>query len=244
VPSGLTASPGDGQVVLNWNANTESDLQGYNVYRGTAKLNAAPIAATTYTAAGLTNGTAYAFQISAVDASGNESAKSAVVNSTPQAASTVIVDGNASDWTSAAALNASASGSIAALKARNDGTYLYLLVKGSGLNVKSQFYLNTDNNTSTGYNPTGWAASGIDALLENQSLYAYSGTNNGWQWSLASTLSASQFVRNDTVIELSIPLSSLGLTSGKTIRIGYICNDSAANLLPANGGAPFSYTLQ
>ncbi len=244
VPSGLTASSGDSEVVLNWNANTESDLQGYNVYRGTIKLNAAPIAATTYTAAGLTNGTAYAFQISAVDASGNESAKTAAVHSTPQTAATITVDGHAGDWTSVPALNASPSGSVAALKARNDGNHLYLLVQGSGLDVKSQFYLNTDDNLSTGYNPAGWAPSGIDTLLENQGLYAYSGANNGWQWALASNLSASQFVKNNSVIELSIPLSSLGLTSGKTIRIGYICNDSAANLLPAGGGAPFSFTLQ
>jgi poly(hydroxyalkanoate) depolymerase family esterase len=35
VPSGLAAAAGDGFVMLDWNANTEGDLAGYNVYRST-----------------------------------------------------------------------------------------------------------------------------------------------------------------------------------------------------------------
>lgn|GEM_PF-2381464 len=243
IPAGLTASAGSGQVTLSWSANTESDLQGYNIYRGTTKLNTAPATGTTYTATGLTNGTSYSFQISAVDTSGNESAKSTAVSATPQAVTTITIDGSASDWGSVAALNSSAGGTITAMKAKNDGTNLYLLIQGSGLNVKSQFYLNTDNNASSGYNPANWATSGVDTLLENQNLYAYSGTNNGWTWSLASTLSSAQYVRNDTVIELAVPLSSLGLTAGSTIRLGFITNDSTVNRLPAANGTLLSYTL-
>jgi fibronectin type 3 domain-containing protein len=35
VPSGLVAAAGDGSILLNWNANIENDLAGYNVYRST-----------------------------------------------------------------------------------------------------------------------------------------------------------------------------------------------------------------
>ena len=34
-PTGLTATPGAGRIDLAWNANSESDLAGYNIYRDT-----------------------------------------------------------------------------------------------------------------------------------------------------------------------------------------------------------------
>ena len=34
-PAGLVATPGDASVALSWTANGETDLKGYNVYRGT-----------------------------------------------------------------------------------------------------------------------------------------------------------------------------------------------------------------
>lgn len=243
VPGGLAAVAGDAQAALSWTANTEPDLLGYNVYRGTTKLNATPVSTPSYTATGLTNGTAYSFQVSAVDTSGNESAKSGAVGATPVASTTVTVDGSANEWGSVPALNAGAGGAVTTIKARNNGTNLYLLVQGSGLNVKSQFYLNTDNNAATGFNPTGWTTGGIDTLLENQSLFAYAGSANSWAWTQAATLGTGQFARNDAVIEIAIPLSSLGLTAGQTIKLGFISNDSATNRLPASGGATFGYTL-
>lgn len=244
VPAGLTVTAGNGAASLAWTAGGEPDLAGYYVYRGGVKQNVTPIVGTSYTATGLTNGTTYAFQVSAVDTSGNESAKSAAVNTTPQAQATITIDGSAADWSAVAALNSGAGGTVTALKAKNDGTYLYLLAQGSGgLNVKSQFYLNTDNLATTGFNPTGWTSGGIDTLLENQSLFAYAGSNNSWTWTLASTLGSASFVRNDTVLEAAIPLASLGLTPGKTIRLGFISNDSATNRLPGSG-ALYSFTLQ
>jgi chitodextrinase len=83
-PTGLAATAGDSQVLLHWTANTESDLQGYNVYQGTTKLNGSPITGTSYTvASGLTNTTTYSFTVSAVNTTGKESAKSAAVTATP-----------------------------------------------------------------------------------------------------------------------------------------------------------------
>ena len=35
-PSGLAATPGDGKVDLDWDANLASDLAGYNVHRGSS----------------------------------------------------------------------------------------------------------------------------------------------------------------------------------------------------------------
>lgn len=73
-PSGLTATPGDKQVVLSWNAVTGAT--GYNVYRGTsaggeaANPVGANVSAAAFTDTGLTNGTTYFYKVSAIDANG------------------------------------------------------------------------------------------------------------------------------------------------------------------------------
>jgi parallel beta-helix repeat protein len=91
-PTGLHATAGDGQVALGWNANTEPDLAGYNVYRSTSqtgsytKQNSSILTLTALTQTGLVNGTTYWYRVSALDKSGNESPQSAAVSATPQAA--------------------------------------------------------------------------------------------------------------------------------------------------------------
>ncbi len=93
-PLGLTALGADQQVELAWEANAEEDLAGYNLYRsevtpveaGGSPVNGADlISGEAYTDAGLANGTTYYYAVTAVDASGNESAASAEVSAAPQA---------------------------------------------------------------------------------------------------------------------------------------------------------------
>jgi chitodextrinase len=83
-PTGLTATAGDAQVELDWADNSESDLDHYNVYRDGTQV-ASP-SASNFTDPALTNGTSYSYQVTAVDHSGNESAKSSSVSAIPQAA--------------------------------------------------------------------------------------------------------------------------------------------------------------
>ena len=83
-PTGLTATPGNSQAVLNWTANTEPDLSHYVLYRSTTN-NFTPASsdsiarvnkpATTYTNTGLSNGTYY-YKIAAADSTGNKSGAS------------------------------------------------------------------------------------------------------------------------------------------------------------------------
>jgi fibronectin type 3 domain-containing protein len=73
-PTGLSASAGNSQVTLSWTGS--SGATSYNVYRGAAAggESTTPIATgltgTSYTNAGLTNGTAYYYKVAAVNASG------------------------------------------------------------------------------------------------------------------------------------------------------------------------------
>ncbi|MGO4496436.1 fibronectin type III domain-containing protein [Paenibacillus sp. 2RAB27] len=78
VPTGLAATAGSAKVSLTWSA--VSGATSYNVYRGGVKI-ASPTTAS-YNDSALTNGTTYAYTVSAVNGAG-ESSQSAAVNATP-----------------------------------------------------------------------------------------------------------------------------------------------------------------
>ncbi|WP_239619288.1 glycoside hydrolase family 48 protein [Cohnella mopanensis] len=87
VPAGLTGTAGNAQAALSWTAS--SGATGYNVKRATTSGGpyttvATGIAATSYTNTGLTNGTAYYYVVSAVNAAG-ESVNSSQASVTPVA---------------------------------------------------------------------------------------------------------------------------------------------------------------
>jgi fibronectin type 3 domain-containing protein len=74
-------------VSLNWNASTSQNIAGYNMYRspdGTTwqKINVSLIASTLYSDSTVANGSTYYYATTAVDISGNESAKSNVATVT------------------------------------------------------------------------------------------------------------------------------------------------------------------
>lgn len=77
----VSAPPEGGRLALSWTASAEADLAFYRVYRDGQFLAQAGAAAAVDI--GLTNGTTYAYQVSAVDAAGQEGAKSAVVTGVP-----------------------------------------------------------------------------------------------------------------------------------------------------------------
>jgi len=87
-PTGLIATAGDGEVVLDWDDNAEADLAGYQVYRSTTSGSyGSPLATTgssTYTDASVTNGTTYYYVVTARDEVPNSSAMSTEVSATPQ----------------------------------------------------------------------------------------------------------------------------------------------------------------
>jgi hypothetical protein len=81
-PTGITVVPGVRRVFLTWNENKEADLAGYHVYRsvrsgrGYERLTATPIFRSTYSDETVRQGMTYYYVITAVDKSGNESARS------------------------------------------------------------------------------------------------------------------------------------------------------------------------
>ena len=98
-PTGLTASSGDKQVLVKWTRNTDTDLNGYLLYRsaisGFTPASGDSIAtlshtATDYTNTGLTNGTTYYYRLVAFDVAGNRSAASGEASAIPDLPPTLL----------------------------------------------------------------------------------------------------------------------------------------------------------
>ncbi len=82
-PGSLTGSPGNGVAILSWTASSDDGaVAAYRIYRDGVLVDTT--AATGYTDAGLTNGTSYAYEVTAIDTAGNES-DPAAVSVTPRA---------------------------------------------------------------------------------------------------------------------------------------------------------------
>lgn len=84
-------------VTLTWQANTEEDLAGYRVYRGTSMI--AEIASTTYTDDTVLPGITYSYTISAYNTDDQESERSTPVTVTTPPATPTGLSGNAAGRT-------------------------------------------------------------------------------------------------------------------------------------------------
>lgn len=92
-PSNLNGTSGDQEIVLDWNANSESDLAGYHLYRSTSNISSIsgmdPINGSNliqnaeYTDTNVENGTTYYYRLTAVDENDNESSMSSQLEITP-----------------------------------------------------------------------------------------------------------------------------------------------------------------
>jgi hypothetical protein len=85
-PSGLSAVAGQNSIELIWERNTEPDVSSYRVYRaigdGPFTVLADALPGTAFSDRQITSGTAYRYQVTATDQSGNESPRSQAIQST------------------------------------------------------------------------------------------------------------------------------------------------------------------
>ena len=114
VPTGLTATAGNGQVQLGWSASPGAT--SYNVKRSTTSsgpyATAGSASGTSFTNTGLTNGTLYFFVVTAVNAAG-ESANSLEVSARPQLPAGFTLSASPSSLTLARGGSASSTVTIA-----------------------------------------------------------------------------------------------------------------------------------
>ena len=108
VPTALTASvPSPGQVALAWSASTDNvGVVGYRVYRNGSITPLATSATTSFSDATVSQLTTYTYEVTAVDAAGNESARSSLAS-----VATPASPGDTEAPSTPSALTAAASGS-------------------------------------------------------------------------------------------------------------------------------------
>ncbi len=87
-PTGLTATPGDASVSLDWADNSEGDLASYKVFRSTTSgsgygVIASGVTSSAYVDNTAVNGTTYYYVVKAVDLRNNESGYSNEASATP-----------------------------------------------------------------------------------------------------------------------------------------------------------------
>ncbi|MCX6354955.1 MAG: PQQ-binding-like beta-propeller repeat protein [Candidatus Aureabacteria bacterium] len=89
IPTGLRALAGADNITLEWNANPESFLRGYNLYRDVTargafatKVNSEPIENTGYVDSNLTRDQTFHYRLTALDTSGRESPPTLPVSAT------------------------------------------------------------------------------------------------------------------------------------------------------------------
>jgi hypothetical protein len=153
----------------------------------------------------------------------------------------ITVDGDSGDWGSIAPLTTFPSKSINPPEAEisnvyvaNDGENLYFRFDTRDKPTTSisegkiyrtfDVYIDTDNNDNTGYIPEGgaefWAYAHFDANISKYTLaycLKYTGTGSDWRWQEIERSSNSSDFNN--VFEFKIPLSMIGVDTGRTIGL-------------------------
>lgn len=137
-PAGLAvAGSSPASITLRWDAS--NGATGYNVYRNGTRVNAATLAATGYTDAGLAAATSYSYQVSAVGNGGVESARSATVT------------GSTTSGFVCSATTSSNYAHVQAGRAHDSGGYALANGSNQNMGLDNIFYTATLAQTADGY---------------------------------------------------------------------------------------------
>jgi hypothetical protein len=162
----------------------------------------------------------------------------------------IVVDGNPDDWDDVPLLCITDNQNARLFKVYNSPDTLYFFFKGDGMNTDFRIFINNDNDTATGLTSPDWPGAGSDYMVDNNQLFIYSGINGQFEWEFIQDILS---VQNDSIIESSVPVSSLqnGITDiyGLAAVINYsngneksIFPQPPASVLPVNknriNGAP------
>jgi poly(3-hydroxybutyrate) depolymerase len=136
-PSGLAVGTKTASTIaLSWSA--ASGATGYNVYRNGVKVNASPVAGTSFTDTGLAASTTYTYQASTV-AGATESGLSGAVQATTNSSFTCTTT------------NASNYAHVQAGRAYNSGGYALATGSNQNMGLNNTFYTSILAQTSAGY---------------------------------------------------------------------------------------------
>lgn len=219
-----------------------------------------------YQVTGLTNYTKYYFVVRAEDAVGNEDKNLQIISATPPDGTSnhINIDGSFDDWNSIPFLDqppnpVESTGDVSFpeadirdIWAANDSLKFFLSYDLNGNFSSSYFYhifFDTDNNPATGYRYQDSSSVGAELMIENNSLWKYTGSGGtNWNWAAETGLSKSN---SGGRTELSLPLILFPeYSTNSTLRLIIQNNLSASpytmiDVAPDNFGSQyFQYIFQ
>lgn len=159
VPTGLAASAVTASsATVSWAASTDNvGVAGYRVFRNGNQIGTT--ASTSYSDAGLSASTAYAYTVRAYDAAGNVSAASATLNVTTQAPGSCAVAFTIANANTVVGQNLYVVGNVAALGNWSPGAGFALAIQGSGANVPWTGTVNLPAGAAIQYKYVKWNGS-------------------------------------------------------------------------------------
>lgn len=122
-------------------------------------------------------------------------------------------------------------GKVLKILTTEDNIYLHLEQKNFPAHI--QLYIDTDNNSASGYKNDTWSHFGADYLVEDGILYRYTGKGD-WGWEDVDTISKFRSEGNKAILDITIPRNLLSNLSDK-IKVGLELNNqdwSDTQLLP------------
>ncbi len=128
----------------------------------------------------------------------------------------ITVDGNPSDWEHIQTESTSAFGK---LKLYQDEKRVYFLVDSGSIGEHTQIFINSDNNTSSGYLSQG----GADYLIEDDRLYISTASTYGWDWEKIGYV---LFAKDGDLLEVGVSKDKMQLNS-KTIFLSALAWDKS-----------------
>lgn len=230
--TGVSVSPSSATLSVSGTQQLTATVSPSNATNQNVTWTSSNTSAATVNSSGLVTAVASgSATITATTQSGGFTASSSITVS--GSTTTITINGNLSDWSAVSAIATASSQTSTSLKIYSNSTTLYFGIAGSGMSSTDyQIFINSDNNTATGYQDAAYTSSGADYMIENGTFYQSTGTAWGWN-SASATISVS---KNSSVTELSINRSAFASLNA-TIKVCYkdIVSWSAVSKLPASG---------
>ena len=171
----------------------------------------------------------YEISYSVTDNAGNTGTATRIVKVIAAVPDGIVIDGNNSDWADIADTSNSPAGII---KATNKNGKLYLMIDAPSIGENTQVFLDTDNDSATGFQFGGdiWNQGGADYMIENNHLDKAKVNSSAWSWDY--NIGAIETARSGDIVEMAIPTNLLA-NLGSTINIGFVNRDAEWNVKSA-----------
>ncbi|MEP1448617.1 MAG: DUF4832 domain-containing protein [Paraglaciecola sp.] len=133
----------------------------------------------------------------------------------------ISIDGASDDWENIPTLASAENQQTTSLKVVADETYLYLAITGNDMGPYFDLFINSDGDSTTGFQSFNWALSGADYLIQQGTdgvINLHKSTGPDWSWEQQTTISIEANSSN-SFIELRMEKADFERLNG-TINVG------------------------